>query len=99
MLLHDFVKVESVVILHNLNMNILNVSCPYVNSNEMILRSLHFLPMITKPTRFPSGLMTGTSLDHAWTNKFGGSLADILCMDIFGSMSYNFVPKINTIFI
>ena len=71
-----------VVIVGDMNVNILLTETRtdhFVNS----LRSLHFVPMIDKPTRFPT--IPGHSpslLDHFWVNKIDNYLSGVVSIDV-----------------
>ena len=44
--------------------------------------SLHFLPMISRPTRFDTTATNGTILDHIWINKIFQNNCGILNFDV-----------------
>ena len=74
-ILHDPILSKSeVIVTGDFNINLLNYenSCPGIRGFVNSMFSCSFLPVITKPTRFPSGEQLGqpSLLDHIWYNKY-----------------------------
>ena len=68
----------------DLNINMLNSESPDVLSFVNLMQSNHFIPIITKPTRFPpnDNLIESTLLDHMWFNCLEMYSSGILLFDI-----------------
>ena len=66
----------------NINQTDTNADC--VNNFPSAMNSLHYIPTITKPIRFPSGNSNSIMiiLDHIWTNKVLNSTRGIICFDL-----------------
>ena len=75
---------DSVVVAGDMNINLNNIDSIHVNNYVSCLNSSLFLPVITKPTRFPSGDNNGnpSNLDHIWYNKLQPFQSGILNLDI-----------------
>ena len=68
-------------IIGDLNVNILNdslASQSFVNN----LQSYHFIPLITKPTRFSSTAHNPSLLDHIWTNELTLLTCGVIMTDV-----------------
>jgi exonuclease III len=84
-MLRDDALVNSRVILAgDLNINLLSQNCNHVTNFVSCMQSLHFLPTITKPTRFPSNEQLGVPslLDHIWFNSLCSYNTGIFSIDI-----------------
>ena len=73
-----------VLIAGDLNINISDI---YSNASINLvscLESAHFIPVITRPTRFPpvNSNVIPTTLDHIWINKLVACKSGIICMDM-----------------
>ena len=84
--LNDPILVDNeCIVTGDLNINLLNYENSCVNSRNFIYNmfSLSFVPLITKPTRFPSGDQSGspTLLDHMWYNRSGDMESGIFLFD------------------
>ena len=74
---------ELVILTGDFNINLSNLESNSVNNFTSCLNSMHFLPLITRPTRFPPE-NDGTNpsiLDHIWINNIVPYDQGILCMD------------------
>ena len=71
------------MIASDLNVNIFN-SCPHIGFSIDIMQSHHFLPMITKPSRFPSNMYKYNHpiLDQIWINQILNVSSGIILSDI-----------------
>ena len=73
---------SEVIVTGDINIDILNYenACVSIKNVVYYLHSLNFFPVITKPTRFPSGDQHGTPslLDHIWYNRFVDHQSGIL---------------------
>ena len=84
-ILHTDTLCESnVVIVGDLNIDILSNHIAPVNNFISCLRSLRFLPVITRPTRFPTSEQNGhpSALDHIWVNECIHFTSGIILSDI-----------------
>ena len=75
------IKGKTTIILGDLNINLLSnegsTEC-FINN----MQSHHFLPLITKPTRFdPSNNSRPSVLDHIWYNKFNYKKCNLILSD------------------
>ena len=86
---HDLLARTDIVVTGDLNINLLNM-CDDENCNLLssIMHSLSFIPLISKPTRFPVGQQQGNPslLDHFWFNRLYPTLSGILTTDISDHM-------------
>ena len=75
-----------IIIAGDLNINLFSNSCPRVNSFVFNLQSQLFLPVITKPTRFPCYSVVlspaASLLDHLWINWAQPVSGGILCSNL-----------------
>jgi len=82
----DVFRGKMVILLGDFNINLIdyNIGNENVNSFAHSLFSLNFVPIITKPTRFPTGDQRGTAtlLDQIWINRFSPYLSGIMLYDI-----------------
>ena len=69
-IIHDNILAKQKLCLAgDFNLNLLNLENNNISNFIYNLRSLHFFPAITKPTRFPTGnSYTPTLLDQVWIN-------------------------------
>jgi hypothetical protein len=84
-MLRDNVLVNDKTILAgDLNINLLSEKCNQITNFVSCMQSLHFLPTITKPTRFPSNEQSGypSLLDHIWFNSLCSYSTGIFSLDI-----------------
>lgn len=77
------VNVCPIIVIGDLNINLLsdsNVSTDFMNN----MMSMNYLPVITKPTRFPVGEQRGAPslIDHIWCNKLTNYRSGIITCDI-----------------
>ena len=74
------IRNSKIILTGDLNLNLLNLNCNTVMNFMTQLQSYHFWPVITKPTRFASGMLQHdpSLLDHIWYNQL-----DILGCGIF----------------
>ena len=77
---------KQVVLLGDFNIKLLATNCPYMDLFMNNLQTLHYLPLITRPTRFPCPAQLKPSppslLDHIWTNLAMPVISGILCADL-----------------
>ena len=82
----DSVRNRKVILLGDLNIDLLSLDCNNINSFIHDLQSLHYLPVITRPTRFPSTNVIPcpkpSLLDHIWINTLQSYTSGILSMDL-----------------
>ena len=72
---------KPIIIADDLNVNILSDclnSVTFINN----FHSYHFIPLITKPTRFSSTTVTASLLDQIWTNELTRLTCGIVVTDI-----------------
>ena len=72
---------KSLFIAGDLNINILNdnsISNSFINN----LNSYHFIPLITKPTRFSTTALNPSLLDHIWTNELTQLTCGVILTDV-----------------
>ena len=72
LLAHCILRNKTIILTGDFNINITGNHNNAVQNYLSILNSLHFLPAVTKPTRFPynnDGLQSPTTLDHIFINK------------------------------
>ena len=74
-------KNRSSIVLGDLNINIL---CSNSQSDLFMhtMHSYHYLPLITKPTRFPNNIFRPSLLDQIWTNRVSSSVNGIVLASI-----------------
>lgn len=80
----DYFVRETVIVAGDFNADLLKSdNVPIINLVSS-LQTLHFLPVITKPTRFPADESIGSPslLDHVWLNTLSRYCSGILCVDI-----------------
>ena len=84
MLQSPLIKNKSIILLGDINVDLLKHFTQPVANFVDIMQSLSFIPVITKPTRFPSGERdeTPSLLDHIWLNSLTGFSSGVLCTDI-----------------
>ena len=72
-----------VIITGDFNINLINENSPETQNLTTLMHSKHFLPAITKPTRFPSNSSTTSpsSLDHVWINNLVPFSSGIILFD------------------
>ena len=75
---------QKTVIAGDLNINLLNQQSETIQTFINDLQSLHFIPVITKPTHFPPSNIRGnpTLLDHIWINCLNTYRSGILTIDV-----------------
>jgi hypothetical protein len=73
-----------IVVMGDFNINLLAQDSPHVDAFINDLQSLSFIPVITKPTRFPphGSNISPTALDHIWTNTLQPYSSGIIITDI-----------------
>jgi len=72
------------IVTGDLNINLLNEECANTTSFVSMMQSLNFLPVITKPTKFPSDVQQcrPTVLDHIWINGFKKFISGVFSLDL-----------------
>ena len=82
-LLSPLLKNKSIIVAGDCNIDLLDINSSSVAAYMASMRSLYFLPIITKPTRFPPNDSAGhpSSLDHIWLNECCSSRAGIIYFD------------------
>ena len=80
----EILRNKDTVLAGDLNINLTDVFSSSVTNFVNYLNSLHFIPLINKPTRFPpnGGTAAPTTLDHIWINKVTPYISGILYYDI-----------------
>ena len=73
---------EMILIVGDMNLNISDQSSPIVDRYFATLSSMFFLPVITKPTRFPVNSGEPSTLDHIFINKLEGFCSGVVGTDI-----------------
>lgn len=79
---NQMLRNKSCILLGDLNVNLLNGNDPDVSNLISCLRAYHFLPVITKPTRFSDHTNSATLLDHIWINSFHRYNSGIIMSDL-----------------
>ena len=99
MLQDPIIKNSNMVLLAgDFNLNLADLNCSKVQIFKSIMYSFGYLPVITKPTRFPpdNAHTSGTNLDQIWVNSFNPFISGIIHLDItdhlpcFLSLNMNF---------
>ena len=75
---------QSIILIGDFNINLLDLDNASIENFQTTLQSMHFIPTITKPTRFPPPSAPGvpTLLDHVWSNRLHDHSSSILLSDI-----------------
>ena len=75
---------EMVIISGDFNINLSDHTTTSVYNFTNCLNSMHFIPLITRPTRFPPNEQTSnpSTLDHIWFNCLVLFKSGILCMNL-----------------
>ena len=75
---------SKVILVGDFNVNLADQNCSKVQSFKSIMYSFGYLPVITKPTRFPPNIanISGTNLDQIWINNFNPFISGIINLDI-----------------
>ena len=77
---------QHIGLLGDFNINLLATNCPHMDIFMNNLQTLHYLPLITRPTRFPCPTQLRPSppsiLDHIWTDLAMPVRSRILCADL-----------------
>ena len=82
---HSLLRNKIIILTGDMNINITNVNSSLVDDYLNFLNTLHFLPLISKPTRYPThnfDSSTATTLDHIFINKTTPCNAGILTNDL-----------------
>jgi hypothetical protein len=84
MLQNSLFSGNKVFLAGDLNIDLLSDNCRHVSGFVSSMQSLHFLPLITKPTRFPPNDQScnPSLLDHIWSNSLCNYSSGILALDI-----------------
>ena len=83
MLMSSNISGCTVFLCGDLNINLANLRCENIVHFKSLLHSLHFIPLITKPTRFsPIDNIEPTILDHIWTNNIYPCKPGIILFDV-----------------
>ena len=79
----DIPRNSNIIITGDINIDLLNENLAGFDVFSSLMSTMHFLPLIDKPTRFSNGIpnSTGTALDHIWTNSSVESWSGILDID------------------
>ena len=83
MLHSDVLKSKQVLVLGDINIDLLKSDSPGVAEFANTMQSVSFIPVITKPTRFPAGnsAIAPSLLDHIWVNRFNAFTSGIIVVD------------------
>ena len=77
---------HNVMLLGDFNINMLNDGCYKTENFIDVMQTLHFLPIITKPTRFPAPPNIRSEnpslIDHIWLNNLPVYSGGILMLDV-----------------
>ena len=73
---------DMILIVGDMNLNISDQSSPIVDRYFATLSSMFFLPVITKPTRFPVNSGEPSTLDHIFINKLEEFCSGVVYTDI-----------------
>ena len=75
---------KTIIIAGDMNIDLLKVNDPYVNQYTCMLKSLNFIQIINKATRFPNGphAFNPSSLDHIFINKITQFTGPVFFADI-----------------
>ena len=99
---HSFLQGKLVLIVGDLNIDLTDLDSTPVNTCMNFLNSFHFLPIITKPTRFSSvDNIAPSALDHIWINMLTPYKSGIIYFDQtdhlpnFFTFSYSFAEEVN----
>jgi exonuclease III len=80
---YNRIATDRVVLLGDFNANLLDVDSATINALSNFLRTFHFVPAITKATRFsPDTRIVPTLLDHIWINSLDHYLSGIVSIDL-----------------
>ena len=84
MLQSDLLRGKTVIVMGDLNIDLLKQGNIHVTAFVDNMRSLNYLPLITKPTRFPVGEGAGSPslLDHIWFNSLRRVESEIISIDM-----------------
>ena len=84
LLLNNTNPCQNVILIGDFNINLLDINNASIENFHTALQSMHFLPTITKPTRFPPTSVPSvpTLLDHIWSNRLHDHSSGILLSDI-----------------
>ena len=78
----DCIKNQTIVLTGDININ-LCIESPSCSRFMDLLYSYHFIPVITKPTRFsPNDLNNSSLLDHIWINKLVNYSSGVILADV-----------------
>ena len=98
LLQNDMLANKEIVLAGDLNIDLLKQDDSSMTDFVTSLQSLSFFPVITKPTRFPSGNQKGNPsiLDHIWCNNLSHFSSGILFCDVTDHcpLFYRFVRPI-----
>ena len=84
LLLDPILKRKKIILCGDFNINLL-AQCSTTSSFISLLQSMNFIPAISKPTRYASGLNSSDSpslLDHTWLNFLDHTYSAIIYTDI-----------------
>ena len=84
LLSNEVLNAKKVILTGDLNINLLSNDVQTTNICNM-MRSFNFVPVISKPTRFPSDTQTNVNpslLDHIWINSLEAFTGAVLVNDI-----------------
>ena len=75
---------RNVVLTGDLNLNLLNIDQADIGQFVHLMQSFHYLPRISKPTRFSSinSSVSATCLDHFWSNFAFSANSGVISIDI-----------------
>ena len=75
---------KQIILLGDINIDLIKHSTQPVSEFINTMQSLSFIPIITKPTRFPPAGSRGepSLLDHIWVNSLKEYSSGVLCVDV-----------------
>ena len=84
MLQSPLINNKSIIVLGDINIDLLKHYTQPVTEFINTMQTLSFIPVITKPTRFPPADSRGdpSLLDHIWINSLREYYSGVLCIDI-----------------
>ena len=92
---------HNVIIVGDLNINLLLENCHHVEHFINELQCLTFVPLITKPTRFPNyniDVIHASLLDQIWSNFFNSNHSGIILSDMSDHHAiFIHIPIINSL--
>ena len=97
MLNNEYLNNKKILITGDLNINLLDQNNIATSTLMNNMHSLHFMPTITKPTRFPpNNIVSPSLLDHTWVNSYNHIQSAIYKIDITDHCPTFSFLKLNT---